>query len=127
MITICAFKGHSAAAQTIRNQGYHFARCGRCGTDLLEQDGKWAAAPQGFRIVWRSAAEAAPHTPAAVLTAADRDTAPQPPAPEPAERRAYRDRRQKNAELPAFLGGKDRRRSRDRRKGFGKRAQPLQG
>jgi hypothetical protein len=50
----CAMAGHKASAATIRNGGHHFARCTRCGADLVEHDDVWTTAPKGYRIVWRA-------------------------------------------------------------------------
>jgi hypothetical protein len=123
----CALFKHSASAKIIRNAGHSFSACVRCKADLVEVDGKWAAAPTGFRIVWKEPSPEAPESPPLLLT---------PPAspPEPVldltelavlpavEARTRKDRRTNpNGKPPAFLGGIDRRRGRDRRRAFGKK------
>ena len=116
----CRFKGHVPGDRIVRNAGHGFARCTRCGADIVETDGKWSVPPKGARIVWtdaerRQAAEAA--------EAAEADR-PAPPSRREAvsDRRRAEDRRKKKGPLPAFLAGKDRRSGqRDRRTAFGRR------
>ena len=58
MVSIaCALTGHRASERTIRNGGRHFASCTRCRADLVETQGRWTTAPAGFRIVWKSVRE----------------------------------------------------------------------
>jgi len=59
----CALRGHKPRAEQIENRGLVFARCRRCGADLVRKAGEWQAVPKGYRIVWPKAkapAEAAP-------------------------------------------------------------------
>lgn len=138
----CALAGHRASSETIFNGGHNFARCTRCRTDLVEQQGKWAPPPKGFRIVWRKAQAAAagadrsgdvlelasalaaePELPLPSEASADwleaaEAEAPQTEMPAPLERRRV-DRRAPGSH-PNFAGP-DRRRQ-QRRQEFGKRA-----
>lgn len=124
MTFFCALRGHLPSEDVIANGGYTFSRCTRCSADLVEEDGRWAPPPRGFRIVWRKAeGEARPSestgpSPLEVVTNAEGPI-------DPADRRARPERRvARDRSLPNFLAGKDRRRSRDRRAGFGKKARP---
>lgn len=49
----CTAGKHDAAPNAIRNQGFEFSRCRRCGRDLIRSNAKWAPVPAGFRVVWR--------------------------------------------------------------------------
>lgn len=110
----CALAGHRAATDTVCNDGTNFSNCTRCGADLVEIDGAWGEAPKGFRIRRAGAAGATARSVA--------DAAPPPAAADPSgEQRTFSDRRANPGALPAFLGGRERRRLRDRRKGFGRK------
>ena len=140
MVLICRIAGHQTAAETIMNGGYAFSRCRRCRHDLVQLDGRWSAAPRGFRIVWKSkvdepsaasenhpcsqpAREAPPEDLPCAAPVAPPELRLLPP---PVERRAKVDRRVSNGgPLPKFLNGQDRRRFPDRRKSFGSKAGPL--
>ena len=72
----------------------------------------WRTAPPGYRVIWKETpADARP------------DKADEKSGPEPrATKRRRTDRRNgRGSELPTKLGGKDRRKSKDRRHGFGKK------
>jgi hypothetical protein len=115
---LCSIGGHSPSEQRIRNAGNHFARCTRCGFDLVENDGRWSTAPKGFRIIWKSV----PREAEPVLELQD-EFVPEPEEAEnmaaPQERRGV-DRRVNRYALA--YKGVERRRSRDRRQSFGKKA-----
>ena len=125
MAIVCTLFGHSATAKIIRNAGNSFSTCARCKANLVQIDGKWTNAPAGFRIVWKErAAETLPPLPLAP------PTPPTEPvldltelaAPPPMKLRMREDRRSSaQGKPPAYLGGIDRRRGRDRRRAFGKR------
>lgn len=53
MSIFCLSGNHWLPADPILNQGFAFARCTRCGRDLLRAAGTWRAPPKGFRIVWK--------------------------------------------------------------------------
>ncbi|MGZ8998080.1 MAG: DUF6232 family protein [Allosphingosinicella sp.] len=108
MDMLCRLNRHAQDGHVIENEGHHFSRCRRCSADLLEQGGKWVAAPKGFRIVWRSN-----------TTADESSTSPLAKESVPAVVEASRepDRRQPGAS--PFLGP-ERRRKPDRRGRFGK-------
>ena len=106
----CKFQGHIPDERIIESHGRRFARCARCGADLIEQNGSWQTPPRGQRIVWAAveAGEASGMT--------DQRA-------ESGDRRTGEDRRKaKGGPLPAFLRGRDRRSGqRDRRTAFGRR------
>ena len=52
----CAIRGHQPGAKQTRNAGTTFARCRRCGADLVGRGGDWEPVPKGFRVVWKPAA-----------------------------------------------------------------------
>ena len=54
----CKFQGHIPDERIIESHGRRFARCARCGVDLIEHEGGWQTPPKGQRIVW-AAVEAA--------------------------------------------------------------------
>ncbi len=121
---ICRIGGHRASSETIRNAGRHFSRCTRCSSDLVEEDGAWATAPAGFRIVWKKLPDpfVAPDAEEDVFTCAAPSEEPESQAgPEwPIAAMAARVERRRAdgpAKLPAFLGGRDRRRA-----SFGRKA-----
>lgn len=74
----------------------------------------WRTAPKGYQVVWKEEPAGAP--------ASDTTSEPEekPRKSTTARRRSER-RSTKGKDLPKKLGGKDRRRSGDRRKGFGKK------
>ncbi len=53
MSTQCTAGKHDAAPGAVRNQGFEFSRCRRCGRDLIRSNAKWTTVPTGFRVVWR--------------------------------------------------------------------------
>lgn len=59
MSIACRSGNHCLPADPILNQGFAFARCTRCGRDLLRAGGSWREPPRGFRIVWKGSAAAA--------------------------------------------------------------------
>lgn len=141
MTNFCALTGHRASSDTIFNGGHNFARCTRCRTDLVQQQGRWTTPPKGFQIVWRKGGGAAgagavddvvelasslaaePELPlasepaAAWLEEAEAEAADSD-MPAPLERRRI-DRRAPGGSHPNFAGP-DRRRQ-QRRHEFGKR------
>lgn len=71
MNILCQAGFHKPNSQSRSNAGYAFTTCARCGADLVRRGtGRWRR-PRGFRIVWKSPAEAATdillQTPAAAL------------------------------------------------------------
>ena len=49
----CRLFGHAPDPFPRWNEGYYFARCRRCGTQLVRTAyGRWQPPPRGFRIVW---------------------------------------------------------------------------
>jgi hypothetical protein len=145
---ICSLKGHRPGEKIIRNGGRAFARCARCGVDLIETDGQWRTPPKGARIVWRpsdriasatisapvmtetSAVAQAPelhakhefHAKPELQAKAELEAADEADQRENADRRERNERRKEKAPLPGFLRGNDRRSGqRDRRRSFGRR------
>lgn len=60
MSILCSILGHSRPAEKpIWNDGYFFARCGRCGDDIVRrgQSRAWRDVPKGHRISWRDRTE----------------------------------------------------------------------
>jgi hypothetical protein len=49
----CALRGHEAGAGEVYNGGYYFARCRRCGLDMIRSGAAWQKVPSGHRVVWR--------------------------------------------------------------------------
>lgn len=49
----CGDGMHAALARPVRNQGFEFGRCGKCGRDLVRSRRAWRTIPPGFRLVWR--------------------------------------------------------------------------
>jgi hypothetical protein len=116
---LCSISGHNTSEDRISNAGHQFARCTRCSADLIEIDSRWATAPRGFRIVWKAVPKTAEEPSAACegeLTSAQEREAASPKHP---ERRGV-DRRVNRYAL-AYTG-LERRRKRDRRQNFGKKA-----
>lgn len=153
----CGLAGHQASDRTIRNGGRHFSSCKRCRADLVETGGRWATAPAGFRIVWKKVADRTlePALPAEELFADTLlldDPVPDEDVPameleeevlkeplpsflqkrsasgreagQPDERRRVERRASRKA---SSYSGVERRRSRDRRSGFGKKADEAEG
>ena len=54
MSLLCALGGHEAGAGEVYNGGYYFARCRRCGRDMIRCGAAWQMVPNGHRVVWRS-------------------------------------------------------------------------
>jgi hypothetical protein len=55
---LCGLGLHRAGRVLGHNNGYSFARCARCGRDLVrEPGGKWRE-PRGYRVVWRTLEDA---------------------------------------------------------------------
>jgi hypothetical protein len=132
MSIACSLVGHRPSAESIRNDGHHFSRCTRCSSDLVETDNSWSTAPKGYRIVWRPSSPRVEEalsllpTPRALPSPASseaEEAAHPAEAPQPPAERRQRVERRSNARgtVPKFLNGHDRRRSNDRREGFGKR------
>ena len=49
----CVTGRHATAPDEVRNQGFGFSRCLRCGHDMVRSKRAWRAVPRGFRVVWR--------------------------------------------------------------------------
>jgi hypothetical protein len=49
----CTLGGHEAGASEIYNGGYYFARCRRCGTDMIRCGAAWQKVPSGHKVVWK--------------------------------------------------------------------------
>ncbi|HEX6374767.1 MAG TPA: hypothetical protein VFZ91_03500 [Allosphingosinicella sp.] len=54
MSLLCAMGGHEAGGGEVYNGGYYFARCRRCGRDMIRCGAAWQMVPSGHRVVWRS-------------------------------------------------------------------------
>lgn len=52
MSLLCALGGHEAAPGEVYNGGYYFARCRRCGDDMIRSGAAWRMVPKGHRVVW---------------------------------------------------------------------------
>ncbi len=112
MMILCQLFGHKAPSNFVCNGGLKVGRCGRCRADLIQTDAHWTPVPAGYRIAWRKGTgQPVPADPVA---------APEP-APRSSDKRRGDRRSPVQGELPAYLGGRDRRRLRDRRKSFGRR------
>jgi hypothetical protein len=121
MTLYCRLVGHSAT-RTVRHDGDHFGTCSRCNVDLVERDGKWTAPPSGYHLVWGEAGAGAESIEG--RSVAEVVLGPDSGAESPQSRqRRVRDRRnRRNAPLPEYLNGIDRRgKARDRRNWFGRR------
>lgn len=120
MSILCSIGGHSASEERIRNAGHHFARCTRCGNDLVEADGRWSTAPRGFRIIWK----AVPREAEPVLELVD-EFEPEQQGEEAETPLVHQDRRGVERRVNRYAlayKGLERRRNRDRRQSFGKKA-----
>ena len=53
MSIFCLSGTHLLPADPVANQGFTFARCTRCGRDLMRLGNAWRRPPRGFRIVWK--------------------------------------------------------------------------
>jgi hypothetical protein len=116
---LCSISGHSVSEQRIRNGGHHFARCTRCSADLVEKDGRWSVAPRGFRIIWKAVSREAE----TILELED-EFVPEP-EPQEAEHSPLQERRGVERRVNRYAlayQGMERRRNRDRRQSFGKKA-----
>ena len=49
----CIVGQHAAAPGEVRNQGFGFSTCRRCGRDMVRSTQEWRIVPRGFRVVWR--------------------------------------------------------------------------
>lgn len=49
----CIAGRHEVAPGEVRNQGFGFSRCQRCGRDMVRSKREWRTVPRGFRVVWR--------------------------------------------------------------------------
>ena len=59
MQPICRILGHQRPAGGIWNNGYFFARCPRCDTELIKsgESSRWKDVPKGYRIAWKPMGE----------------------------------------------------------------------
>jgi len=61
MKILCRAGFHRPSAGSRFNAGYRFSTCARCGSDLVKgASGRWRV-PRGYRVVWKTPAEAASH------------------------------------------------------------------
>ena len=111
MRLLCHLGWHRPSATTIENEGRTFSRCVACGADLVKASHGWKTAPKGYKVIWKKPAPAKPK-PEAVSAGY---------AKPPTRRKQPNRRAPAKKDLPSHLGGKDRRRSKDRRSGFGKK------
>jgi hypothetical protein len=63
----CAASQHVALWRPVRNQGFDFGRCRKCGRDLVRSRRAWRTVPEGFRVVWRRSPPGASDSSAAQL------------------------------------------------------------
>ncbi|HEY0027610.1 MAG TPA: response regulator [Allosphingosinicella sp.] len=77
----CTLRGHAPDAEQIVNKGLVFARCRRCGADMVRKAGRWHAVPKGYRIAWPQAAAPAEAPPPSPPLAAVPAPTPPPPLP----------------------------------------------
>lgn len=113
MRLFCTLGWHRPSTRVIPNEGRLFSRCTACNADIILVGRSWRKAPRGYQVIWKEASPApAPETASA--------PAKKPRKSATARRRGER-RAAESKQLPEKLGGKERRRSRDRRKGFGKK------
>jgi hypothetical protein len=49
----CIAGQHAVAPGEVRNQGFGFSNCLRCGCDMVRSTHDWQVVPRGFRVVWR--------------------------------------------------------------------------
>jgi hypothetical protein len=63
----CGDGKHVGLPRPIRNQGFDFGRCRKCGRDLVRSRRAWRTVPAGFRVVWRREPPGAGHASAAQL------------------------------------------------------------
>jgi hypothetical protein len=59
MRLLCKIGLHRPAPDPVWNAGHCFARCNGCGCDLVRRAGGRWTVPRGYRVVWKSQAEAA--------------------------------------------------------------------
>jgi len=52
MRLICALAGHKPGTQKLRNRSVEFARCSRCGCDLVRKRRSRWKQPKGYRVRW---------------------------------------------------------------------------
>jgi hypothetical protein len=110
MRLFCHFGWHRPSPKTIVNEGRTFSKCVGCGLDLVSTSQGWKTPPRGYKILWKGRARPKPSL--EIASATERGP----------KRRKLPDRRiASDRELPHYLGGKDRRRPRPRRSGFGKK------
>lgn len=104
----------------MRNAGHHFARCTRCNSDLIEAEGRWSTAPKGFRIIWK----AMPREAEPILELdAELEAESEPQESEaPANHQDRRGLERRVNRYALAYQGVERRRNRDRRQSFGKKA-----
>ncbi|WP_114951215.1 hypothetical protein [Sphingosinicella terrae] len=55
----CLIGHHKPLPANIRNQGFEFGTCSRCGRDMVRSGRSWRGVPRGFRVVWRQSARRA--------------------------------------------------------------------
>lgn len=54
MSILCRLIGHVATGTAKWNDGYHFSRCNRCGSDIIRpSQGIWRTPPKNYRVVWK--------------------------------------------------------------------------
>jgi hypothetical protein len=111
MRLFCHFGWHRPSRKTIVNEGRTFSKCAGCGLDLVSTSQGWKTPPKGYKVLWKDKPRPKPGPEAASST----EKGP--------KRRKQPDRRiSSGKDLPPYLGGKDRRRARTRRTGFGKKS-----
>ena len=114
MRLLCALGRHRPSPRVIPNEGRLFSRCTACKADLILVGHVWRTAPRGYKVIWKDQDQP--------VQAADDAPAGEQAAEAPVGKRKRTDRRSPvKKPLPTKLGGKERRRSKDRRNGFGKR------
>ena len=114
MRLLCALGRHRPSSRVIPNEGRLYSRCPTCESDIILVGQIWRTAPRGYRVIWKDAPAPEPSPPEAEpKKAASKRSG--------TKRRRTERRTSTKRSLPAKLGGKDRRRTGNRRKGFGKK------
>jgi hypothetical protein len=58
MTLLCTLLNHATGPHMLRNQGFAFSICRRCGRDMIRSveppATKWRVVPTGFRVAWRN-------------------------------------------------------------------------
>jgi hypothetical protein len=112
MTIICTLFGHRVIAEPVWNSGFYFARCARCGADIVKIPGERWHRPRNARVTWQREAPISQKSAILANLPEEPGNHHEPPVQKAKNRQATPDHRRiskKASAIPDFMGSRDHR------------------